>query len=142
MHQPSSSNWPARRPNAMVFAGQRYHRIDAEARVAGASPHKLVSILFEELLGALDAAIAARRAQADARFSEQRFKALGILLALESSLDFRAGGDLALSLARIYREAGRQIRSVEGDADSAPITSARRMIAEIAAAWFAIGEGG
>jgi flagellin-specific chaperone FliS len=81
---------------------------------------------------------------------------------LEASLDFRAGGDLAVSLARVYREASRLLRTLEmpagngaehgahniaagniatDDANSAQanIRAAHGMIGELAEAWFAIG---
>jgi flagellar secretion chaperone FliS len=123
----------------MQFAGHCYHQIDAASRVEGASPHALVAILFEEVLASLDTAQAALRKGDSYIASDQRFRALSILVALEASLDYRAGGDLAMALARVYREASRLIRS-GSDADRpTQMAKARAIISEIAQAWFAIG---
>ncbi len=132
-------NFSSRNTAHPSFAGHHYHQIGAESRVAGATPHMLVSIMFEEVLIALDTAIAAANTQDTMLVTDQRYRALSILIALEASLDFRAGGDLAVSLARVYREASRLVRA-EKNADTVDgYIKARAMIGDIADAWFAIG---
>jgi flagellar secretion chaperone FliS len=155
---PDRSN-PSFGPN---FAGHHYHQVNAASRVAGASPYQLVTILFEDVLAALQSADLAAAQGRTAMLNDQRYRALSILIALEASLDFRAGGDLAVSLARVYREASRLLRTLEmpagngaehgaqniaagniatDDANSAQanIRAAHGMIGELAEAWFAIG---
>jgi flagellar secretion chaperone FliS len=125
------------------FAGHQYHQVNAVSRVAGASPYQLVTILFEDVLLALKNAEQAAKQGHAAMLNDQRYRALSILIALEASLDFRAGGDLAVSLARVYREASRLLRTIDVGADAgaaqANIRAAHAMIAELAEAWFAIG---
>ncbi len=132
-------NFSSRNAAQPSFAGHLYHQIGAESRVAGASPHALVTIMFEEVLMALDTAIAAAHSHDAILLSDQRYRALSILIALEASLDFRAGGDLAVSLARVYREASRLVRTANDSISIDNIIKARTMIGEIADAWFAIG---
>ncbi|HEX7781974.1 MAG TPA: flagellar protein FliS [Sphingobium sp.] len=116
-------------------ATRRYAAVHAGSRTDGASPHALVKILFDELTFAMDAAVVAERQGDRAKATEKSSRALTILHALESSLDFEQGGDIALGLAQIYRQARRLL--VAGTPDD--VTQARAMIAEIAEAWAQIG---
>jgi flagellar secretion chaperone FliS len=129
-----------------MFMGQyqakalkRYAAISTESRVEAATPHQRVRILFEELLHALDAATLALRASDRHQAVDRQTRALAILHALESSLDFDQGGDVAISLAIIYREARK--RSLEATATNNPeyMEQARAFIGEIADAWNQIG---
>src|SRR3546814_11918372 len=105
-------------------ASRRYAAIDTGSKVEGANPHQLVKILFDELLLAIDSSIVADKAGDRSKCSEKQARALSILHALESSLDFDKGGQVALGLAQIYREArrlivlGLQTRSAEDDRKS------------------------
>ena len=120
-------------------AGARYRSIDMSSRVEGASPHRLVAILFEELLGALETAQAAERQGNRAKRAERQSRALSILHALEASLDFEKGGEIAVSLFSIYREARRLIGISGREGKSEAIEQARVMLADIAGAWQSIG---
>lgn len=127
-------------------ARARYRDVDLGSKVEGASPHRLIAILFDELAKTLDtlAAMLARPAAVGASgairpgLPEKRARANSILLGLEGSLD-PAGGALAQDLGRIYREARRLVGEGATAGDPAPIVRARAMIGEIAEAWAAIG---
>lgn len=124
---------------AGTAAARRYAAVHSGSRVEGATPHALVKLLFDELLLALDSAALAERNGDRMKVSDKQARAMSILFALESSLDHDKGGDIALGLAQIYREArrllleGAKARAVE------PVDQARAMIAEIADAWSQIG---
>lgn len=120
-------------------AGARYRTIDMSSRLEGASPHRLVAILFEELLRAIEAAQAAARKGDRGKRAERQARALSILHALEASLDFQKGGEIATSLASIYREARRLIALGSSENRPEPVEQARAMLAEIASAWESIG---
>jgi len=62
-----------------------------------------------------------------------------MLNGLESSLDFEKGGEIAQSLASIYREARRLVVEGARDNDGEQVLRARTMIGEIASAWQSIG---
>ena len=119
---------------AGATAARRYAAVHSGSRTEGATPHALVRILFDELLLALDAAALAER-QAD----RMQVRAMSILFALESSLDHDKGGDVALGLAQIYREARRLLLVGAKERVAEPVDKARAMIAEIADAWNQIG---
>lgn len=120
-------------------ASRRYAAIDTGSRVEGANPHQLVKILFDELLLAIDASILSDQKGDRAKCSEKQARALSILHALEASLDFNKGGQLAVSLAQIYREARRLIVEALQARTSGEMRRARDIINEIAEAWSAIG---
>ena len=120
-------------------AGARYRSIDMSSRLEGASPHRLVAILFEELVRAIETAQAADRQGDRGKRAERQSRALSILHALEASLDFEKGGEIAASLSSIYREARRLICAGARDAQPAMVEQARAMIADIAGAWEGIG---
>lgn len=119
-------------------SARHYDAVGTAARVLGAGPHQLVTILFDELLLALavgDKALA----RGDAAMVEaKRERAASILHALEASLDFDQGGNLAAALARVYREAIRSIYAA-GQADPGGFSRAKNWVSEIADAWGAIG---
>lgn len=120
-------------------AMRRYAAVHAGSRIEGATPHALVKILFDELLIALDAAALAERNGDRTKAADKQTRAMSILFALESSLDHDKGGDIALGLAQIYREARRLLLAAAHGQDAAPVEQARVMVAEIADAWNQIG---
>lgn len=112
-----------------------YKAVDTTSRVQGASPHDLVLILFDELLLRLDASIRHAERGENVPMIQARARASAIVIALEESLDFEKGGELALALARIYREASRRINLAISPDKVENLMSARQMLAEIAEAW-------
>lgn len=125
-------------PSRQFRGYARYQDIDRSARVEGASPHALIAILFDELLKALDTMAAADRGGDIARVHAEQSRALSLLHGLESGLDFERGGEIARTLAVIYREA-RRLLGVTGAERQGAIAQTREMVADIAGAWTAIG---
>lgn len=120
-------------------ARTRYQDVELTSRIEGASPHQLVQVMFEELLKSIDAMLVAARRNDYVQRGQRQSRALSILSALETSLDFEKGGDIADGLAAIYRE-GRRLLVVGGRGnDVEAIGRAREMIGEISGAWEAIG---
>ena len=62
-------------------------------------------------------------------------RALRLLSGLEMSLDFEQGGELAVDLARVYREGRRLVIAAGRENDTAKIGQAREMIGGVAEAW-------
>ena len=124
---------------AMGGAKMRYQSVDVEARVVGANPHQLIGILFDELMKSLEIMVAAQRAGNRAKSIDKQARASNILLALETSLDFRNGGEIAVNLAKIYREARRLVR--EGGRNDQPelVEKAGTILRDIVDAWEQIG---
>ncbi len=120
-------------------AGARYRDVDIASRVEGASPHRLIAILFDELLLSLRATAAAVRQGDLVQRGPRQARALSILHALEASLDFAAGGEIAEGLAAIYREARRLTLAGLQENDPLRIEQARELVGEIAGAWDSVG---
>ncbi|WP_150294751.1 flagellar export chaperone FliS [Sphingobium estronivorans] len=121
-------------------AARRYAAVHTGSRIEGATPHALVKVLFDELQLALDATALAERNGDRLKVSDKQARAMSILFALESSLDFDKGGDIATGLAQIYREARRLLLAGAKEHSAEPVEQARAMIGEIADAWSQIGQ--
>lgn len=120
------------RPNSLR-ARNRYQVLDLSSRMEGASPHRLVSILYEELQNALDSAIRAREASQDVAANTQMARAKSILAALEAGLDFDRGGDLARTLCGVYRAMQRQLANSAQEPDK--LAEVRSGVASMAESW-------
>ncbi len=121
------------------MAKARYQRVDVASRVEGANPHQLVTILYDELLKALDAMAAAMARVDYVQRGERQARALRLISGLETSLDFEQGGDIAIGLAKIYREARRLTIAAGRENDVKLVERAREMLGEVAQAWEQIG---
>ena len=121
-------------------ARARYQSVDLASRLEGASPHRLVAIMYEELLKALDTMGAAIRQRDIVKRGRTQARALSILHGLEGSLDFERGAEIAAGLATVYREARRLVVNGGRENDDEQIVRARDMLGEIAGAWSAIGQ--
>jgi flagellar protein FliS len=129
-------------PRGQFGARARYQSVDLASRVEGATPHRLVQIMFDELLKSLDAlAVAVRRRDLVQR-GQRQSRALAILNGLETSLDFEKGGEIATGLAAIYRKARRTVIDACRADDADAIAHASTQLGEIASAWSAIGQAG
>jgi len=118
---------------------RQYVAIDTGSRAEGATPHQLVRMLFDELLFSLDAAALALRGGDGHQCCDRQTRALAILHALETSLDFEQGGEIAINLAVIYREARKRVLEATASNRAEPMEQARGFIADIAEAWNQIG---
>jgi flagellar secretion chaperone FliS len=120
-------------------AVRQYSAIHAGSQIEGATPHQLIKILFDELLNSIDAAALAEKQGYRATASDKQTRALTILHALETSLDFKRGGEIAVGLSQIYREARRRILTGSQMRSPEKIADAGTIIREISDAWTAIG---
>jgi flagellar protein FliS len=120
-------------------ASRRYAAVHAGSRVESASPHGLIKLLFEELLVAMDACALAFERGDQVKANDRHLRAISLIYALDSSLDFEKGGDIATGLAVIYREARRLMLLAAQQRSSAPVRQAHGIVAEIASAWNQIG---
>lgn len=121
-----------------AIASQHYRTLDLQSRVASAGPHGLVGLLYEELLRSLDLIIANQARGKVIAGNAHLTKSLSIIMALDSSLDFAKGGDLAPVLSRIYRSALRSLNDSARDGDISTVKDVRAAFSDIAFAWQAL----
>ena len=124
--------YPSRQPPRGQAA---YQHVDRTALAAGAQPHALIAIMFDELLLALDAMPLALERRDYAQFAHRQTRAISVLHALESALDHDAAPALAGSLLRCYRQARSLLKTGATAHDMAPVAEARSIIALLADAW-------
>lgn len=118
---------------ARAFA--QYQTLELNSRLEAADPHRLVAILYEELLGAIDVvARALGRGQVIASHSHFH-RANSILIALEASLDFSSGGLLSETLAGVYQGMRRELANTGRTADADRLAELRLGIVSIKDAW-------
>ena len=112
-----------------------YRQIDVAGRSATADGPALVQLLYEELVAALRAAAYAAEHRQYAVKSDRVTRATAILFALEAGLDFDKGGQLSVTLARLYAGARRTVLDAAIGEDPAPFRDTAATLADIASAW-------
>lgn len=117
-------------------ATNAYRRVSAETSVQNANPHRLVHLLFEELLKNL---AKARGAMARKDIAE---KGAAISMSvriieegLKAGLNPREGGELAQNLGRLYDYCVMQLTKANARNDESLIQEVRALVEPIALAW-------
>jgi flagellar secretion chaperone FliS len=124
-----------------AIASQHYRMLELKSRVESASPHGLVGLLYEELIRSLDLAIHSVKKGQNLSGNSHVAKAVSIIVALEGSIDFDAGGDLASTLARVYAACRRGLNDAAKDNDEKKLAEVRDAISDIYYAWQALQPG-
>jgi flagellar protein FliS len=114
-----------------------YGRVSLEARVAAASPHQLVAMLYRRLALLLREAETASAAADTPRRLRATEKALAIVDGLDVTLDDSRGGGVSEALHQVY--ALLRARLLAGE--RAGLGEALAAVEEIAEAWGRIGRG-
>lgn len=125
-------------PYATTLRGdpaQTYRAVGLTSRAAGSDPHQLVGLMYEELLAALASAAWATEQGRAAQRSDRVSRALAILFALEAGLDFDKGGDLSVTLSRLYHGARNKLLDASLFDDPAPYRAVADNFSGIAEAW-------
>jgi len=117
-----------------------YRQIDMAGRTAEADPQQLVQLLYEELDRALRTLAWATQHRQYAVRSEKATRAIAILFALESGLDYDHGGDVAKTLGRVYAGARREVIEASLGQDAQPFIDVADSIAEIAEVWRSVAK--
>ncbi len=115
-----------------------YEQVEQDFMVESANRHRLVEILFTELVASIDRALMGISVDDQMARSAGVSKALTIVYSLRTSLDFERGGDVAKSLADLYDWARLQLLATNNDRATERLTAVRTSISEIAEAWSSI----
>jgi len=116
-------------------ACSQYQALELNSRLEAASPHRLVSILYEELARAIDIIVIALGQGHRIATHTQVDRARTILISLEASLDFRSGGSLATSLATVYRSMRKELAMASQSNDPVRLEALRAGVDSISQAW-------
>jgi flagellar protein FliS len=130
----------AARPTSPQHAGGVYNQLGNETRVAVATPHELVALLFEAYMEALAQARGAMRSGRRAEKGAALSRAVRIVEeGLRAGLDLNAGGTLARDLDDLYRYLTRRLTMANLRDDDAALDECRRLMQPLQEAWAAIG---
>ena len=117
-----------------------YRQIDAETAVSGATPHRLVTMLFDAYMDALAQARGAMRS------GDIPIKARAIGRAarivdegLRACLDLKAGGALASDLNDLYAYLATRLTLANLRNDEQILDECQRLVAPLREAWLEIG---
>jgi flagellar protein FliS len=130
----------AARPTSPQHAGGIYNQVGTETRVAVASPHELVALLFDAYMEALAQARGAMRSGRRADKGIALSRAVRIVEeGLRAGLDLTAGGDLARDLDDLYRYLTRRLTLANLHDDEAALDECRQLVLPLQDAWVSIG---
>jgi flagellar secretion chaperone FliS len=115
---------------------EHYRMLELASRIDTATPRTRIGLLHEELLHTLGHCIAAAEQGRATAGSHHAGAAQSVLAALENSVMMDQDGDLAPSLARVYRACRESLTNAA--ADTHKLTEIRNAISDIAYAWQAL----
>jgi len=118
---------------------QAYARISLESRVAGATPHQLIAMLFEGACGAIAHARIAFAQGNVARRGEMISKAINIVdNGLRAALDHQKGPAIAADLERLYDYISRLLMQANLHSSPDKLAQAETLLRDLAEVWQAI----
>jgi flagellar secretion chaperone FliS len=110
----------------------------ATSSVHGASPHKIIALLFDACQENLAIAKGSMERKEVKQKAEAIKKALDIIVRLQAALDFEKGGKIAYDLDALYTFSTNRLALANALNDTTMIDEVYRVIAEIRAGWLAI----
>jgi flagellar secretion chaperone FliS len=125
-------------PFRRAKAADQYLSLELNSRLETADPHRLVAILYEELERSFDVLSRTMAQGRDIKFHPQTDRARSILVSLEASLDFKAGGQLSETLAGVYRSMRKELALVTNGGNTEGMQNLRQGILSVSTAWAAI----
>jgi flagellar protein FliS len=117
-------------------AATAYSSLDVETGVAGASPQKLVLMLYDGALKAIfDAKVAMARSEIPLKGSAIS-KAIAIIdEGLRPALDMNAGGEIAANLMALYDYISGRLLYANIKNDPHSLDESARLLSELRSAW-------
>lgn len=109
-----------------------------ESRILSADPVELVCILYEHAILAVEDARDCLGKGDIASRSKAISKAIAIVGELESSLDHKAGEEVARNLARLYQYIRIRLLVANRNQDAKPLIEVERLLKTVSDAWNAI----
>jgi len=121
-------------------AVKRYQSVGAVAAVTAADPYRLVQLMLENILQRIAAARGHMARGEVARKGEQVSKAIGVIGALNASLNLEAGGDISANLRALYDYSCNRLALANARSDDAIFEEISTIIRRIKEGWDGIGE--
>jgi flagellar protein FliS len=123
-----------------TYASQAYKAVSVNTTVDGATPHKLILMLYDGLLRHLRLAKAYMQKGDLAAKATSLSKAISIIdQGLRASLDEEKGGEIAKHLRMLYDYSERQLVHANARNDVATLDEVINLFEPLRAAWHGIG---
>lgn len=119
-----------------------YKGIEIRAKIDEASPHQLISMLFDGLQSRLHIAVRCLRENDDPNFQKALEKALHILSELDESISTEVDSDLPYNLSRLYDYMQRQLLRARLQKSESLILEVDALVEPLASGWAQIGDKG
>lgn len=117
-----------------------YAKVGLETGVLAASPHKLIVMLFEGTITAVNAALVHMKANQFEQKGKSISKAIQIIdEGMRASLDKKAGGEIAANLDSLYAYIVQCLLQGNLHNNPAPVEEALGLLCDLKASWDAIG---
>jgi flagellar protein FliS len=117
-----------------------YQQVGVESQLAGATPHHLVTMLFDGFMEATAQARGALRNRDNAMKGQAIGRAVRIIEeGLRAGLDMRSGGSLAKDLAELYSYVTMRLTVANLRNDEAALDECQRLVQPLRDAWASIG---
>lgn len=123
-----------------IRAGKAYQQVNISSAVEGASPHRLISMLFEGLLKRLAEAKGAIERKDIATRGAGIGKAIDIVGELQGSLRDTDSNEVAANLDRLYDYITRTLLQANLEASQDKLDEVARLVIEIKTGWDGIAE--
>jgi flagellar protein FliS len=131
----------ASRSNVSQRQAGVYQQVHVSSGVMGASPHGLIGMLFDGLLGALAEARGAIRSRNVAAKGKAIGRAVRIVdEGLSAALDLEQGGALAADLRALYSYVALRLTQANLHSDEAALEECVRLIEPLRSGWAAIAD--
>jgi len=126
--------------NAYQQAISQYKNIELESKVLNASPHELISLLFQGAKSHINSALTCLVHKQTASRCHHIGKAISIVSGLRSSLDMDDGKEIADNLDKLYEYIQHILLMANLKCSDKLLQEAYNLLSEIAMAWEAIKE--
>ena len=119
-------------------AMKAYHQADREAAAESERPHEMISVLFDELIRRMEAFKANMLDDSKEKIEErsQHYgRSISLLHALQMSLDFEKGGEIANNLFKLYEYSRYQLLNCLQSGEMGGLEVSIASLKEIREAW-------
>jgi len=118
-----------------------YAKVGMETGVMAASPHKLIVMLFDGAMTAINSALTSMRAGDIGEKGKSISKAIMIIdSGLRAALDKKAGGEIADSLDALYEYMSARLLQANLKNEPEILEEVQRLLTELRDAWNAIAD--
>ena len=112
-----------------------YRSTSVHTGVAASDPHRLIVMLMDGALERIATARGLMKHGASAEKAQLLHRAVAIIDELRNSLNFKAGGELAINLDSLYEYMCQRIMQANASNKAEWLDEVSRLLTEIRAAW-------